>query len=109
MDESKLVLPHWNTGDAIGAVIVRDVKPAGDASAGCVWLDFGGVRHAAIWPPGTTATFNPLKIYDSSNNVIWSEGEKRDFGGSANQETDPSGVPERCRNDAAVAVVSQVN
>jgi hypothetical protein len=104
----RLELPHWNEGDALGAVGVKATGIVGDSAAGCVWIEYGDALHAAFWPPGTTAKFNPLRLLDSANNIIWTEGEAHNFGGSPRAEGDTTGIPPQCRNGNDVAVVSGV-
>ena len=108
-NDGRFELPHWNTGDSVGAVTQSDVTLVGDEQLGCVWLEFHGGKHAAIWPPGTTATFGPVKVYDANGNVEWIEGEARSFGGSPDAQGDTSAVPSQCRTSASVAVVTEVN
>lgn len=106
--DGRLVLPHWNPGAGIGAVAVNATGITGDQRLGCVWITYANAIHPAIWPPGTYALFSPLRVFDSSGTLLWTEGEAKTFGGSPKAEGDTSAVPAKCQNGQGVAVVGTV-
>ncbi len=91
----RLILPSWTRGEVLPGSLARDVGIEGDAAAGCVWLTTGGSRTGVgIWPTGTTAAFNPLRIYDKDGRVVWTEGELRDTSGPVKEQSPR--VPPQC-------------
>lgn len=66
----------------------------GSRALGCVWVVQGGTRHAAIWPPGFRARFDPVRIYDAQHREVWREGQAIELGGGGGNAAP---VPGRCR------------
>jgi hypothetical protein len=75
----------------------------------CLWLeDLTGRRLGISWPPGFTASFEPLLIYDPAGHLVVHQDDHVVTGGSI---PGPFVVPESCGLQDAVAIseISKVN
>jgi hypothetical protein len=52
------------------------------------------------WPPGFSATFDPLHVYDATGTLVASEGDEVEIGGTLVNESNPG-----CRTDSTLMVV----
>jgi hypothetical protein len=77
-----LRLPAYDPSGGVPAAVMESARIVGDESSGCVWLlSKGEQRLAALWYPGTTARFNPLRVFNPDGSLRWTEGQQFDVGG----------------------------
>lgn len=89
-------LPHW-TSDELPAAQLNDATVTTDEQQDCVWLlAADGTRIAALWPPGYRVRFQPLRISDEQDRLVWQEGMSRTVGGGYSPVF-VERLPEQCR------------
>ncbi|MDQ3690678.1 MAG: hypothetical protein M3406_11730 [Chloroflexota bacterium] len=65
---------------------------------GCFWLEAGGERYDAVWPPGFSSITDPPRIVDQGMDVVAEVGKVYDIGGglgSAQASSDFCSGPDR--------------
>jgi hypothetical protein len=68
---SRASLPSWcGTGSCEG--IPADPPRTGmlGDDGTCLWLDLEGARVEPLWPPGYTARFDPLTVFDATGGEV---------------------------------------
>lgn len=76
-----IALPTYGDGPVPRSVL-RDASIVGSADRQCVWLlDAEGHRHAALWPRGYRAGFDPVRVFNAAGRPVWGEGHVQDVGG----------------------------
>jgi hypothetical protein len=43
---------------------------------GCVWLQQTSTDFSVLWPPGFTAEFDPIRLFDDTGTLIAEEGDR---------------------------------
>lgn len=98
-----IALPYWS-GDAVPAAAL-EVSLSGDAAKGCVWITGAAgdpayrVPRATLWPEGYRAEFDPVRIYDEKDQLVWTEGEATKFVSGGMSEGFIERVPAECRKN----------
>lgn len=103
-----IALPTYGDGP-VPRMLLRGVRLVGSAERRCVWLlDMDGRKHAALWPPGYRARFDPVRVFNAAGRPVWGEGHEQDIGGGFTTVGVERLAPE-CRVDNRVWWVSQID
>jgi hypothetical protein len=105
-------LPTSDAPEGVGMEAQLKGTLEGDADSGCVWITPSepmaeGERIPVVWPRGFTAEWEPLRIYRDGGELVAEESDSIVTGGGFTA-TERERVPEQCRPDGEVWLVSSV-
>ena len=59
----------------------------------CLWIELGGTRSAVLWPPGYSASFDPIMLFDAGGRSVARGG---DLISAVMLGPDPLPTPDAC-------------
>jgi hypothetical protein len=95
-------LPSYSTepGASPGGVVV-DGRIGASPNSPCLELTPTGYPPIALaWPPGYSATFQPLRVYDPAGTVVAAEGDEVEVSGMLLWQENPG-----CKTDSTLLVI----